>query len=48
LARILRDVLQKLDQRMDGPPYNRALHDRPFLSQRGGYWRQSRKTFIGI
>jgi galactose-1-phosphate uridylyltransferase len=31
LARVLRDVLQKLDKTLSGPPYNLALQDRPFL-----------------
>src|ERR1035437_390607 len=31
LARILRDVLQKLDHTLGGPPYNLSLQDRPFL-----------------
>jgi UDPglucose--hexose-1-phosphate uridylyltransferase len=38
LARILRDVLQKLDHTLGGPPYNLSLQDRPFLRPRGGYW----------
>jgi UDPglucose--hexose-1-phosphate uridylyltransferase len=45
LARILRDVLQKLDQRMDGPPYNLSLHDRPFPRQRQGYWKTIEEDF---
>ena len=39
LALILRDVLQKLDQKVGGPPYNLSLHDRPFLRPRGNYWK---------
>ena len=39
LARILRDVLQKLDKTLGGPPYNLALQDRPFLRPREGYWK---------
>ena len=31
LARILRDVLQRLDHTLGGPPYNLSLQDRPFL-----------------
>jgi UDPglucose--hexose-1-phosphate uridylyltransferase len=38
LARILRDVLEKLDQKLGSPPYNLALHDRPFLRPKEGYW----------
>jgi diadenosine tetraphosphate (Ap4A) HIT family hydrolase len=38
LARILRDVLQKVDHTLGGPPYNLSLQDRPFLRPRGGYW----------
>jgi UDPglucose--hexose-1-phosphate uridylyltransferase len=38
LARILRDVLQKLDRTLGGPPYNLSLQDRPFLRPRAGYW----------
>lgn len=38
LARILRDVLQKLDYTLCGPPYNLSLQDRPFLRPRAGYW----------
>jgi UDPglucose--hexose-1-phosphate uridylyltransferase len=39
LARILRDVLQKLDRTLGGPPYNSSLQDRPFLRPRAGYWK---------
>ncbi len=45
LARILRDVLQKLDQRLDGPPYNLSLHDRPFPRPREGYWKTIEEDF---
>ncbi len=38
LARILRDILQKLDRALGGPPYNLSLQDRPFLRPRAGYW----------
>jgi UDPglucose--hexose-1-phosphate uridylyltransferase len=38
LARALREVLQKLDQKLGSPPYNLALHDRPFLRPKEGYW----------
>ena len=37
LAWILRDVLQRLDRTLGGPPYNLALQDRPFLRPREGY-----------
>ena len=39
LAWVLRDVLQKLDKTLGGPPYNLALQDRPFLRPREGYWK---------
>jgi UDPglucose--hexose-1-phosphate uridylyltransferase len=29
-ARVLRDVLQRLDKVLGGPPYNLPLQDRPF------------------
>ena len=45
LARILRDVLRKLDQGLDGPPYNLSLHDRPFPRQRPGYWKTIEDDF---
>jgi len=45
LAHILRDLLQKLDQRLGGPPYNLSLHDRPFLRPRGGYWTTIEEDF---
>jgi UDPglucose--hexose-1-phosphate uridylyltransferase len=45
LARILRDLLQKLDQSMGGPPYNLSLHDRPFLRRREGYWNTIEEDF---
>ena len=38
LARILREVLQKLDHTLGGPPYNLSLQDRPFLRARAGCW----------
>lgn len=38
LARILREVLQKLDHKLGSPSYNLALHDRPFLRPKEGYW----------
>ena len=47
LARILRDVLQKLDHTLGGPPYNLSLQDRPFLRPRAGYWNTSKTTSIG-
>jgi len=39
LAQILRNVLQKLDKTLGGPPYNLSLQDRPFLRPREGYWK---------
>ncbi len=45
LARILRDVLQRLDQTLGGPPYNLAFHDRPFLRPREGYWKSIEEDF---
>jgi UDPglucose--hexose-1-phosphate uridylyltransferase len=45
LARILRDVLQKLDQKIGGPPYNLSLHDRPFLRPRRDYWKTIEEDF---
>ncbi len=45
LALILRDVLQKLDQKVGGPPYNLSLHDRPFLRPRGDYWKTIEEDF---
>jgi UDPglucose--hexose-1-phosphate uridylyltransferase len=45
LALILRDVLQKLDQKVGGPPYNLSLHDRPFLRPRGNYWKTIEEDF---
>ena len=45
LARILRDVLQKLDQKVGGPPYNLSVHDRPFLRRRGDYWKTIEEDF---
>jgi len=45
LARILRDVLQKLDHTLGGPPYNLSLQDRPFLRPREGYWNTIEDDF---
>ena len=45
LALILRDVLQKLDQKVGGPSYNLSLHDRPFLHPRGNYWNTIEEDF---
>jgi UDPglucose--hexose-1-phosphate uridylyltransferase len=45
LALILRNVLQKLDQKVGGPPYNLSLHDRPFLRPRGNYWKTIEEDF---
>jgi galactose-1-phosphate uridylyltransferase len=45
LAQILRDVLQKLDKTLAGPPYNLALQDRPFWRPREGYWKTIEEDF---
>ncbi|MBZ5658295.1 MAG: galactose-1-phosphate uridylyltransferase [Acidobacteriia bacterium] len=45
VSRILRDLLQKLDQSLGGPPYNLSLHDRPFLRRRGDYWNTIEEDF---
>jgi UDPglucose--hexose-1-phosphate uridylyltransferase len=45
LARILRDVLRKLDHTLGGPPYNLLLQDRPFLRSRAGYWNTIEDDF---
>jgi UDPglucose--hexose-1-phosphate uridylyltransferase len=45
LAKILRDVLQKLDHTLGGPPYNLSLQDRPFLRPREGYWKTIEEDF---
>jgi UDPglucose--hexose-1-phosphate uridylyltransferase len=45
LAWILRDLLQKLDQKMGGPPYNLSLYDQPFLRRRGDYWKTIEEDF---
>ena len=45
LARILRDILQKLDHAAGSPPYNLSLQDRPFLRPRQGYWKTIEEDF---
>jgi UDPglucose--hexose-1-phosphate uridylyltransferase len=45
LARILRDVLRKLDHTLGGPPYNLSLQDRAFLRPRAGYWNTIEDDF---
>ena len=45
LANILRDVLQKLDRTLGGPPYNLSLQDRPLLRPRAGYWGTIEEDF---
>lgn len=45
LARILRDVLQRLDRTLGGAPYNLSLQDRPFLRPRAGYWNTIEDDF---
>lgn len=44
LARILRDVLQKLDFTLGRPPWNLSLQDRTFLRPRG-YWETVEADF---
>jgi UDPglucose--hexose-1-phosphate uridylyltransferase len=44
-AAILRDVLQRLDRTLGGPPYNLALQNRPFLRPREGYWKTIEEDF---
>ena len=48
LAQVLRDVLQRLDKILGGPPYNVALQDRPFLRLREGYWKTVEDDSTGI
>ena len=38
LARILREVLRKLDHTLGSPPYNLSLQNSPRLRKREGYW----------
>jgi UDPglucose--hexose-1-phosphate uridylyltransferase len=45
LAGMLRDVLQRLDRTLGGPPYNLSLQDRPFLRPREGYWATIEEDF---
>ena len=45
LAGIMRDVLQKLNHTVGGPPYNLSLQDRPLLRNRAGYWNTIQKDF---
>ena len=45
LATILRDILQRLDRTLGGPPYNLSLHNRPFLRPRNGYWKTIEDDF---
>lgn len=45
LARLLRDVLVRLDTTLGGPPFNLALQDRPFLRPREGYWKTIEEDF---
>ncbi len=45
LATILRDVLQRLDHAVGGPPYNLSLQDQPFLRRREGYWNTIEDDF---
>ncbi len=45
LAAILRDILQRLDRTLGGPPYNLLLQNRPFLRPREGYWQTIEEDF---
>lgn len=45
LSEILRDILQRLDHTLGGPPYNLFLQDRPFLRPRAGYWETIKDDF---
>ena len=45
LAKILRDILQKLNHTLGGPPYNLSLKDRPFLRPHEGYWKTIEEDF---
>jgi UDPglucose--hexose-1-phosphate uridylyltransferase len=45
MATILRDILQRLDKALGGPPYNLSLQNRPFLRPRGGYWKTIDEDF---
>jgi UDPglucose--hexose-1-phosphate uridylyltransferase len=45
MSSILRDVLQRLNHTLGGPPYNLSLQDRPFLRNRPGYWNTIREDF---
>jgi len=45
LARILRDILQKLDRTLGSPPYNLSLQNRPRLRRKEGYWSTIEQDF---
>jgi UDPglucose--hexose-1-phosphate uridylyltransferase len=45
LARLLHDVLRKLDRAVPGAPYNLALHDSPRRRHREGYWTTLEEDF---
>jgi len=45
LAKILSEVLQRLNHTLGGPPYNLLLQDRPFLRHRAGYWNTIEEDF---
>ena len=45
LAQLLRDVLQRLDKALSGPPYNLTLQDRLFLRPREGHWKTIEEDF---
>lgn len=39
LARILRQVLQRLKKGLNDPPYNYVVHTAPFRRKKAGYWK---------
>ncbi|HEY1261917.1 MAG TPA: DUF4921 family protein, partial [Terriglobales bacterium] len=45
LAKILKQMLSKLDSTLGGPPYNLVLQDRPFMRPREGYWQTIEQDF---
>jgi len=45
LARLLREVLGRLDRALGSPPYNLALQDSPRLRRKAGYWATIEQDF---
>ena len=45
LARILRDVLRRLDRTLGAPPYNLTLQNSPRRRQKEGYWATIEQDF---